>query len=91
MIISSLLIFLGLFFIVTSTVGIIRFSDLYNKFHPAGITDALGMPLIMLGLIVRNGLSVVSAKILLIVLALWITGSTASHIIAKSYYEKDKK
>lgn len=90
MILSSIFIFCGLFFVTTSTVGMLKLSDFYSKFHPAGIMDSLGMPLIMIGLIVRNGLSVVSLKILIMMLVMWITSSTASYAVAKSYYLKNK-
>ena len=90
-IISSMLIIIGLFFVLTSTIGILRFSDFYNKFHSAGVLDALGMPLIMIGLIVKSGFSIVSLKIFFIIIALWITSSNASYVVARSYYNRSKK
>ncbi len=81
----------GLFFVITSTFGILRFTEFFNKFHPAGILDALGMPLIMIGLICKSGFSLVSLKIVLIVLAIWVTSSTASYVIARAYYKRNKK
>lgn len=90
-VISWCLIFLGTFFVITGVIGILRFTGLYNKFHPAGIIDALGMPLILIGLAIRSDVPVIILKILLIILMIWITSSTASYTIAQAYYRKDKQ
>ena len=91
MILSWLFLIIGFFFIVTSTVGIWRFNGLYNKFHPAGIAEALGMPMIIFGIMIQNGFSFVNLKILFIMVMIWITSSISSYTIANTYYNEGKK
>lgn len=79
----------GLFFFFSGAVGMIRFPDFYSRLHPAGMIDSLGVLLSMAGLalfaLFDGGLSLVSflnfAKIVLIVVFIYITSPTATHAI----------
>ncbi|MGN7618533.1 MAG: monovalent cation/H(+) antiporter subunit G [Ehrlichia sp.] len=82
---------LGLFLIVTSSVGVVRFPGFYTKLHPAGITDSLGASLILFGLAMQFGFSIFTLKILLLICFLWITGTTASYALANAAYHSDRK
>lgn len=83
-VLSWIFIAAGSFFIVTSGLGIIRMPDFYTRIHPAGLIDSMGAPLVLLGLIILHGPTLVSGKILLLIVFLFITGPTATHAIAKS-------
>ncbi|ABD44531.1 monovalent cation/proton antiporter, MnhG/PhaG subunit [Ehrlichia chaffeensis str. Heartland] len=89
--ISIVVLALGIFLVITSVVGVMRFPDFYTKLHPAGITDSLGAPLILIGLAMRSGFSIFTIKVLLLICFLWITGTTASYALARSAYYKEKK
>ncbi|AUO54670.1 monovalent cation/H(+) antiporter subunit G [Ehrlichia canis] len=88
---SMIILVLGMFLVITSVIGVIRFPDFYTKLHPAGITDSLGATLILIGLAMQFELSIVTIKILLLICFLWITCTTASYALASSAYHKDKK
>ncbi|AHX04170.1 monovalent cation/H(+) antiporter subunit G [Ehrlichia japonica] len=88
---SMIILGLGIFLIITSVVGVIRFPDFYTKLYPAGITDSLGASLILIGLAMRSEFSIFTIKILLLICLLWVTGTTASYALARSAYYKDKK
>lgn len=83
-IIITILILGGLFFFVVGTVGLIRFPDMLTRVHSASKCDTLGAALILLALILYNGLNVVSLKLILIILFIWLTNPTATHLIAKA-------
>jgi len=85
-VLMSLFIFGGLFFFMVGTVGILRFPDVFTRAHSAAKCDTLGAMLSMVGLIIYNGFNFVSLKIVLILIFVWITNPTATHLIAKAEY-----
>lgn len=85
-IIGGVFIVGGLFFFFVGTVGIIRFPDILSRIHAAAKCDTLGAFLCLIGLIIFNGFNVVSLKMLFILLFIWITNPTATHLIGKAEY-----
>jgi multicomponent Na+:H+ antiporter subunit G len=69
---------------VMGGLGLIRFPDFYTRLHAAGVTDTLCALLIILGLIIQAGLSILTIKLALILLFLMFTAPTASHALARS-------
>ncbi|UCH53839.1 MAG: monovalent cation/H(+) antiporter subunit G [Pseudomonadota bacterium] len=82
--ISALLLAIGCFFAITGGVGILRMPDFYTRLHAAGKVDSLAQALILSGLMVQAGLSLVSVKLLLIIVFLLATTPTATHAVAKA-------
>ena len=86
-IIVILLLFGGLFFFTGGAVGILRFPDFYSRLHPAGKLDTLGSLLALLALALFNlhhislGALLTSAKILLILVFVFLASPTATHAI----------
>ena len=96
--ITGIFLFVGCFFVVAASIGVVRFPDFYSRMHPAGQNDTLGQALILVGLIIYEGFSFVSIKLLLIIIFIFIVNPTATHAIAKAAYtagvkpwEKEKK
>jgi len=87
---TAILLFSGAFFFIVGTIGILRFPDVYTRAHSSAKCDTLGTILTLLGLCLYNGFNFVSLKIMVIVLFIWITSPTATHIITKAHYEKQK-
>jgi len=97
-IITGIFLMVGCFFVVAASIGVVRFPDFYSRMHPAGKNDTLGQALILVGLIIYEGFSFVSIKLLLIIIFIFIVNPTATHAIAKAAYisgvkpwEKEKK
>ncbi|MEA3238430.1 MAG: monovalent cation/H(+) antiporter subunit G [Candidatus Bipolaricaulota bacterium] len=84
--ISNVLIGLGLVFVAIGTIGILRFRDVYSRLQASGVSDNAGLGLILIGLIVRNGLSVDDLKLGLLLLLLLLTNPIITHSIAKSAF-----
>jgi multicomponent Na+:H+ antiporter subunit G len=80
----------GLFFFVVGTVGILRFPDLFTRAHSAAKCDTLGAVLCLIGLMIYSGLNFTSLKLLLVIAFLWITNPTATHLISKAAFMKEK-
>jgi len=74
----------GSFFVVTGTLGLLRLPDFFSRIHAAGMTDTLGVGLILLGLSVEAGWSSPSVRLMLVLLMLWFTTPVANHALAKA-------
>ena len=98
LIIAGILIFCGCFIIIVGAIGLVRFPDFYSRIHPAGKCDTLGQGLVLLGLIVYEGYTLVSVKMLFIIIFIFIANPTATYALAKAAHlmglkpwEKEKK
>lgn len=76
----------GAFFCIVGTVGLVRMPDFYTRMHGASVTDTLGAGLILAGLILQAGLTLVAAKLVVIGLLLFFTSPTASHALARAAF-----
>lgn len=73
----------GLFCIVGG-IGLLRLPDFYTRLHGASVTDTLGAGLILLGLILQAGWTLVAAKLVVIGLLIFFTSPAAAHAIARA-------
>ena len=83
-IISWVLISGGTFFTVVGAVGTLRFPDFWARLHAASVTDSGGVVLIVAGLCLHEGWTLVTVKLLIIAIFLFITGPTSTHAIANA-------
>lgn len=74
----------GSFFVVTGTFGLLRLPDFFSRIHAAGMTDTLGVGLILLGLGLEAGWSSPTVRLILVLLMLWFTTPVANHALAKA-------
>ena len=86
-IIAALLMGLGLIFLVCSMIGMLRLPDFYSRVHASGNRETLGTLLVFLGLAVYNGVSITSAKLLIIMMFVFIGNPIGSHILTKAAYK----
>lgn len=78
----------GLFSMVTAVVGNFRFKDVLPRMHAAGIGDTLGIFLIFAGITILCGVSAFTLKLLAVLVLLWISSPTLSHLIMKMVWGK---
>ncbi len=83
---SWLLLVGGAVFCVIGGVGLHRLPDFYSRTHASSVTDTLGAGLILTGLMVQAGLTLVTVKLVMVLVFLWVTGPTAGHALAKAAY-----
>lgn len=74
----------GAVFSVIGGIGMLRLPDFYTRMHAAGVTDTMGAWMILAGLACLAGLTLVSAKLALILFFLFMTGPTATHALIKT-------
>lgn len=83
-ILSWALLLGGSFFLLVGAVGVLRLPDLYTRSHAAGITDTMGAMLVLLGLMLQGGFTLITAKLLMILLFLLFTSPAASHALGNA-------
>ena len=86
-IIAALLMGLGLIFLVGSMIGMLRLPDFYSRVHASGNSETLGTMLLFLGLAVYIGVSITSAKLLIILMFIFVGNPIGSHILTKAAYK----
>ena len=92
-ILGMLMGILGLVFFLGSAVGMVRFPDFYTRMHAVGKGDTLSTMLMLtgFGLLTMQDYSIVSIlvfiKIIAIVLFIYITSPTSTHVLMKAAFE----
>ena len=84
MILSWALIVSGSIFTIIGAVGIFRFPDFWSRLHAASITDSAGVILLLAGMCLHSGLTLVTVKLIVIGIFLFITGPTSTHAVANA-------
>jgi len=83
-VVSVLLILIGLFFLGVSALGAIRLPDFYTRSHAIGVTDTLGTLLVLGGLVAFYGISLITAKLLFLLLFVYIANPTVTHVLVRA-------
>jgi len=77
-------ILLGLFFLLIAAIGMVRLPDVYTRSHAVGLTDTWGAFFLLLGLMLYQGLSLNSVKILVVLILLFILNPVISHATVRA-------
>ena len=96
--ISALLLLAGLFFMVVSVKGVIKFPDFFSRLHAIGLGQSLGMGFCCLGMFIYQGPNITGLKILMVLFVSMIAGPIGTHIVDRVAFreglkkeEKDKE
>jgi multicomponent Na+:H+ antiporter subunit G len=82
--VSGLCLVAGAFFCVAGAIGMLRMPDAYTRMHAASVTDTLGAGLILFGLLLQAGFTLVAAKLVILGLLIFFASPTASHALARA-------
>jgi multicomponent Na+:H+ antiporter subunit G len=74
----------GGLFSVVGAVGLLRLPDFYTRMHAASLIDTLGAGLILLGLMLQAGASLVAVKLLMVGVLIFFASPTATHALARA-------
>ena len=83
-VISWACIIVGAVFAIIGAVGILRLPDVFSRMHGAGIIDTLGAGLILVGLMFQAGFSLITVKLILIIVFVLYTSPTTTHALARA-------
>jgi multicomponent Na+:H+ antiporter subunit G len=84
-ILSNILLILGGITALIGTIGCFKFKDFLSRTHAASVIDSFSTLLIITALMINSGPSLYSLKLFLILVFLYITGSTAIHALSQAF------
>lgn len=85
-VLASIFISLGAFFLLIGSIGLIRLPDFFSRTHATGKADTLGIMLVILGLVLTQGYSINSAKLLIIIAFVGLTNPTATNALSRAAF-----
>ncbi|SIS36741.1 monovalent cation/H(+) antiporter subunit G [Salimicrobium flavidum] len=79
----------GTFFVLSGSIGVVRFKNVYLRLHAATKSSTLGVAGLMLGafLFMINEHGIVSGKLLLGIIFVLITAPVSAHMIGRAAYK----
>jgi multicomponent Na+:H+ antiporter subunit G len=81
---SWLLLVAGGLFSIIGAIGLVRLPDCFTRMHGASITDTLGAGLILLGLVLQAGPTLVAVKLLFLAIFIFFASPAATHALVKA-------
>lgn len=83
-VVSWLSLVLGGIFCVVGAIGLLRMPDFFTRMHAASVIETLGAGLILLGLILQAGFTLVTVKLLMVGVLILFVSPTATHALARA-------
>lgn len=74
----------GGFFCIVGALGLLRMPDFYTRMHAASVVETLGAGLILFGLLLQAGFTLVAVKLIFIGLLVFFASPTATHALARA-------
>jgi multicomponent Na+:H+ antiporter subunit G len=74
----------GGFFCLVGGIGLLRMPDIFTRMHAAGVTDTMGAGLILAGLALHEGFSLITVKLGFILIFIVFSSPTATHALAQA-------
>ena len=84
---SGFFIACGIGALLIGSLGLLRLPDVYCRIHAVGMIDTAGASFIILGMIIHEGFTLVTAKLVLIGIFLFFTSPIATHAVAQVAYK----
>lgn len=81
---SFVLMTVGGLCVLVGGIGVLRMPDLYTRMHAASVTDTAGMALVIAGLLLQAGWSLVLVKLIAVFVFLFVTSPTAAYALANA-------
>ncbi|MDN3637978.1 monovalent cation/H(+) antiporter subunit G [Simiduia curdlanivorans] len=83
-ILSGCFLLVGILFLVSGAVGVLRFPDFFTRMHAASVTDTLAAGSILIGLMLQSPNGMVVVKLIMILMMMLFINPSASHALAKA-------
>ena len=83
LILSGLSLFIGIVALLIGSFGLIRLPDVFCRIHAVGMIDTAGASFIILGMVIYEGFTLVTVKLLFVGIFLFFTSPIATHAVAQ--------
>jgi len=90
-IIANIFIIIGITFDLFGCIGLVRMPDIYNRLQTSTKCVTLGTCGILLGVLVKFGLSAAGVKSLLCIIFILLTSPVAAHALARGAHKSGVK
>lgn len=87
-IVAVAMLLIGVFFMLVSSIGLVRLPDVYSRMHAATKATTFGMGGILLATSLAFHSAEVSTHAILAIFFLFLTNPVAAHLISRSAYKK---
>ena len=84
---SGFFIACGVVALLIGSLGLLRLPDVYCRIHAVGMIDTAGASFIILGMIIHEGFTLVTVKLVLIGVFMFFTSPIATHAVAQVAYK----
>ncbi len=81
---SWVLLVAGGAFCMIGALGLVRMPDFFTRMHAASVTDTLGAGLMLLGMMLQGGFTLVTVKLITIGLLIFFTSPASTHALAQA-------
>jgi multicomponent Na+:H+ antiporter subunit G len=92
-IVISILLIIGTFFILSGSIGIIRFPDVYTRLHAATKASTLGVASLLIGAFIYMAYDehIISGKLILGIIFVLLTAPVSGHMISRAAHRSGVK
>jgi multicomponent Na+:H+ antiporter subunit G len=88
---GAFLLLFGLVIFIIEMIGVFRFKYVLNRMQAAAMGDTLGIGFSLMGLILMSGLNFTSLKLFFVIVFLWFSSPTSSHLVARLEVTTDEE
>lgn len=81
---GSVLICAGLVLMALTALGLVRLPDFFSRVHSVSKSETLGISLLLIGLALHEGITLVSLKLLLILVFVAIANPVGAHVLTRA-------
>lgn len=81
----------GLAFVLAGVIGVLRLPDFYTRLHATSKCDTLGLTLMVAGVAVSIPPSLITIKVLMVVVLVGLVNATAAHALGRAAYRSGLK
>lgn len=81
---SWVLMLLGSFFVIVGALGLVRMPEIFTRMHAASVIDTAGVGLLIMGMALQAGLSLVTLKLFFLLALFFFTGPVVTHALAQA-------
>ena len=75
-------------FSIIGAFGLVRMPDFYTRMHAASVTDTVGAGLLIIGLVLQAGMTLVAVKLVFLALLIFFVSPAATHALAKAAFAR---
>ncbi len=82
--VSAVFLIAGAGFFLVGAIGLNRMPDLFTRMHAVSVADTLGLGLLLVGMLIQAGPTLVAVKLIFIFALIFLSGPISTHALARA-------